>query len=113
MVSGGSGFAALLRLAYPEIVLNSLSHLILLVIHWATLIAAVWAFVDCLRRRPDAFPAIGRQTKGIWLALTGAAVLVSFLGFSPMGMLGIAAIVVAAVYLLDVRPRIAEITGGR
>jgi hypothetical protein len=94
-------------------VLGQLTSLITWVLHIGTLLLSIWAFIDCLRRRPDAFPAIGRQTKNIWLALTGGAVLVSFLGFSPIGMLGIAAIVIAAVYLLDIRPRIVEITGGR
>lgn len=87
--------------------------LIVLVLHYATLAASLWAFVDCLRRRADAFPAISRQSKNVWLALTGGAAAVSFLGFNPLGMFGLAAIVIAAIYLLDVKPRIVEITGGR
>ncbi len=86
---------------------------ILTTVSLATLVAAAWAFVDCLRRRQDAFPAIGRHSKGLWLALTGGALLVSLAGFSPMGLLGIAAIVISAVYLLDIRPKLAEITSGR
>lgn len=94
---------------------GNLTAWITLIIGIATMILSVWAFVDCIRRRPDAFPAIGRQTKQIWLALTGGAALVSLLGFSPIGggLLGIAAIVIAGIYLLDIRPRIVEITGGR
>lgn len=106
--AGASG-----NLPYACDVLGNLTDLILWAVHIGTLVISVWAFVDCLRRRPDAFPAIGRQSKPIWLALTGGATLVSLLGFSPMGFLGIAAIVIAAVYLLDVRPRIAEITNRR
>jgi hypothetical protein len=86
---------------------------ILLAIDVATLVAAVWAFLDCLRRRDDAFPAIGRHSKALWLALTGGAALVALAGFSPVGILGIAAIVICAVYLLDIRPKIVAITGGR
>ncbi len=82
-------------------------------INVAAIVASLWAFVDCARRRPDAFPAIGRQTKPIWLALTGASVLVALFMFSPFRMLGIAAMVIPAIYLLDIRPRILEITGGR
>ena len=78
---------------------------------------AAWAFVSCLRARPDAFPAIGRSSKGLWLALTGAATLYSLgavpLAAPPMGLIAIGAVVVTAVYLLDIRPRIAEITRGR
>jgi hypothetical protein len=93
--------------------MSFLTNWILWSIGMATLVASVWAFVDCLRARPDAFPAIGRQSKGVWLALTGGASLVSLATFSPIGLLGIASIVIAAVYLLDIRPRIAEITAGR
>lgn len=93
--------------------LFGLDDLILRVINLATLVAAAWAFVDCVRRRPDAFPAIGRHSKGLWLGLTGGSALVALAGFSPLGLLGIAAIVIAAVYLLDIRPKIVEITGGR
>ncbi len=92
---------------------SGLSSWILWAINLATLIAAVWAFVSCLRTRPDAFPAIGRRSKGLWLALTGGATVVALAGFSAMSILGIAAIVISAVYLMDIRPRILEITGGR
>lgn len=101
------------NLTYPGLVLNGLQNLIMWAIHIATLVASLWAFIDCARRRPDAFPAIDRKSKNLWLGLTGAAVVVSLAGFSPLGMLGLASIIVAAVYLLDVRPKIAEITGGR
>jgi hypothetical protein len=95
-------------------VFGHLTSLISLVVQVAAFLAALWAFIDCVRRRPDAFPAIGRQTKPIWTALTGGAALALFLGFSPMGnIFGIAALVIAGIYLLDIRPGIVEITGGR
>lgn len=90
-----------------------LAPLILWVINIATTLLAGWAVLDCTRRRPDAFPAIGRSSKNLWLALTGGALLVSLAGFRMTSLLGIAAIVIVAVYLLDIRPKIAEITGGR
>lgn len=90
---------------------STLSSLVLTAVSVAMLVASGFAFVHCLRARPDAFPAIGRSSKGLWLALTGGAVL-SSLVFSPMSIFGIAAIVIASVYLLDIRPRIAEITSG-
>ena len=92
---------------------SGLTYWILTAINLATLVAATWAFVSCLRTRPDAFPAVGRRSKGLWLGLTGAAVVVSLAGFSAMSILGIAAIVIVGVYLLDIRPRILEITSGR
>jgi hypothetical protein len=93
--------------------MNTLTSAILWAIDLATLVGSAWAFIHCLRTRPDAFPAIGRQSKGLWLALTGGATLVSLAWFSPIGILGIASIVIASVYLLDIRPKIAEILSGR
>ena len=93
--------------------MSFLTNWILWIIGFGTLIVSAWAFIDCIRARPDAFPAIDRQSKGMWLALTGGATLVSLATFSPIGILGIASIVIAGVYLLDIRPKIAEITSGR
>lgn len=100
------------NLTYPED-MTFLTSWILMAIGLATLVASALAFIDCLRARPDAFPAIGRQSKGLWLGLTGGATLVSLATFNPIGILGIASMVIAAVYLLDIRPRIVEITSGR
>lgn len=69
-----------------------------------------FAFIDCLRWRKDAFPAIGRQTKVLWAILTGLAFATAFVA-SPIGLLGIAGAAVALIYLFDVRPRIKEILG--
>jgi len=95
----------------------ALGFWLLLAVAFVTLGAAAFAFLDCLRRRPDAFPAVGRSSKQVWVALTGGAALAALinvsLGWSPIGILGIAAIVITAVYLLDIRPRIQEITGAR
>ena len=93
--------------------MNSLTTMILWAIDLATLVGSAWALIHCLRTRPDAFPAIGRQSKGLWLALTGGATLVSLATFSPIGILGIASIVIAGVYLLDIRPKVAEILSGQ
>jgi hypothetical protein len=93
--------------------MNMLTNGILMIIGLATLVASALSFLHCLRTRPDAFPAIGRQSKGLWLALTGGATLVSLATFSPIGILGIASIVIASVYLLDIRPKIAEILSGQ
>lgn len=87
------------------------------VLDLALFVAASWAFVDCLRRRGDAFPAIGRSSKTLWAVLTGLAAVYGLGGVlsaaAPMGILAIAAVVISAVYLLDIRPKIIEITSGR
>jgi uncharacterized membrane protein YfcA len=69
----------------------------------------VWAFIDCLRQRTDAFPAVQRQTKTLWLILTGIAALTGLV-FDPLGIVGIAGVVVALIYLFEIKPRITEIT---
>src|SRR5690349_17861358 len=43
------------------------------------LIIELFAFVNCLTQRADAFQVVGRIPKGGWLAMTGAALLVTLL----------------------------------
>ena len=79
------------------------------------LVVKAFAFIDCLRRPQQAFPAIGRQNKVLWLALTGASAVTGLLlnYVSPFGIVGLAGIVVSLIYLFDVRPKILESTGRR
>lgn len=72
----------------------------------------VYAFVDCLRRRPDAFLAAGKRTKGFWLLVTGVATLLGFVSVAAFpGLLAIVAIIAAGVYLADVKPALDQVTG--
>jgi hypothetical protein len=71
----------------------------------------VWAFVDVARRPQQAFPAVDRQTKTLWLILTGIAALTGLAPLNPVGLIGIAGVVIALLYLFEIRPRIKEITG--
>ena len=81
---------------------------------WIILLAVKgFAFIDCLRRPTEAFPAVGKQSKILWLALTGVALLTGLLPNMTLNFIGIAGAVAALVYLFDVRPRIIEILGGR
>ena len=68
------------------------------------------AFIDCVRRPPQAFPAVGRKSKVLWLVLTGLAALVGLLPGATLDIFGLAGTVIALVYLFDVRPKIVEIT---
>ena len=76
-------------------------------------IVKIWAFVDCVRRPAAAFPAVGRVSKVLWLILTGIAALTGLLPGLTLNIIGIAGIVVALIYLFDVRARIADLLGGR
>jgi hypothetical protein len=72
-----------------------------------------WAFIDCIRRPPAAFPAVGRQSKILWLILTGLAAATGFFWGLTLTIIGLAGIVVALVYLFEVRVKIIEITSRR
>ena len=63
-------------------------------------------------RRSDAFVAASKLTKPAWLAITGVSTVV-LLFFGVISFFGIPAIVALLVYLVDVRPAVREVSGGR
>lgn len=78
---------------------------------WALFLAVkAFAAIDCLRRPAAAFPAIGRQNKVLWLILTVVAALTGLLPGFTLNLIGLAGLVVALVYIFDVRPKIIDIT---
>lgn len=84
-----------------------------------TVVIEVTAFVHCVSRKPEAFLAIGNIPKSGWVAMTGAAVLVTVLftasafSFNNFAIFGVVALVIALVYLLDVRPALRDAVDGR
>ncbi|MEY4136554.1 MAG: hypothetical protein RL205_682 [Actinomycetota bacterium] len=88
---------------------DSVQSLVILAIWLVVTGLQAWALIDCVRRPAQAFPAIDRKSKTLWLALTGAALGTGLLFRSPFGIFGIAGAVIALVYLVDVRPKIIEI----
>lgn len=90
-----------------------------LVLAFAGAILGIFAAIDVVTRRPDAFAAADKQTKGTWTGITVACAVVlglALLGgvFAPQSLLWLAALVGSLVYLLDVRPRLREVqSGGR
>ncbi len=94
--------------------LANAQYVVYLVLSIAALGVELWALVDCVRRRPDAFVAAGKRTKNFWMLVTGVAALVGFAtAASPaaLGLLGIAALIGAGVYLADVKPALDQVTG--
>ena len=77
----------------------------------AALLVEIYALVDCVRRRPDAFTAAGKRTKNVWLLVTGVAVLVGIVALQSLGLLAIVAIIAAGVYLADVKPALDQVMG--
>lgn len=93
---------------FVDDVRGSINYALLVV----ALIIEAYAFINCLTQRSDAFGAIGTLSKGLWLAMTGGALLVTVLFQYAVGLLGFIAITIAAVYLLDVRPALRDAADG-
>lgn len=93
-------------------VIGQVQFYVAVVLGVAALAVEVWAFADALRRRPDAFVAADKRTKGFWLAVTGVALAVGFVFLFQVGsMLGLLGVVAAGVYLADVRPALDRVMG--
>ncbi len=71
------------------------------------------AFVHCLTQRSDAFPAIGTLPKGAWLAILGVALVLTLFLFGPISIFGLIGIAAAAIYLLDVRVGLRDLSDGK
>jgi hypothetical protein len=78
----------------------------------------VWALVDSLTRPAQAFTAVGKQSKHLWLIINGVATVVG-IGYAlyvgsvaVLSFLPVVAFVAAAVYLTDVRPKIKGFRSG-
>jgi predicted membrane metal-binding protein len=87
---------------------------------WVLLLGAfvieAWAFGDALRRPAAAFPAAGKQTKPIWLIILGVAFVIGIAGaldyLTLISIFPIIAFVAAAIYLVDVRPKVKSMKPG-
>jgi len=90
----------------------NIDGLIYLVVFYATLALAVWAFVDAMIRPAAGFVAAGKLTKPGWMAITGIAVLVLLWMQNPLSFLGLPAVIASVVYLVDVRPAVRGLRRG-
>jgi hypothetical protein len=92
----------------------SLAGGLLAVLNLGLLVLVVWALIDALTQPAPAFVAAGKQTKQIWLAILGVALLLVLVGFAGvLGIFGFVVAVAAIVYLVDVRPAVREMRPGR
>ena len=90
--------------------LQGLVGYVLFALQIAVLVAVVYAFVHAAMQRPDAYPAVDKLTKPVWLVILGVAgLLVLVFGTSVLGM--VIGSVAAGIYLVDVRPKLLEIQG--
>lgn len=93
--------------------LQGVAGVVLYVLIWGVFLTTVYAFVHAAMQRPDAYPAVDKLTKPVWLIILGAAALLCFLfGVRDLGIFfPTIAAVAAGVYLVDVRPRLLEVQG--
>lgn len=85
---------------------------LLLVLGVVALACEVFALVDAVRHRPDAYVAAGKRTKNFWLAVLVVALVIGIITLTNvLGFVGIIAFVAAAVYLADVRPALRQVSG--
>ena len=90
---------------------------IFLVLAVAMLALEVWAFVNALRFRPDAYTAAGKRSKVFWCVLTGVAMLLGFLSLPyPIGrgsnmLFMLAGVIIAGIFLADVLPALKRVMG--
>ncbi|MDV2474532.1 DUF2516 family protein [Rhodococcus zopfii] len=87
---------------------DSLAGLILFALQVLAIAGAVFALVHAVRQPAEAFPAVDKLTKPVWIGILAVALIVLFL-FGAIGMLGIVGVVAVSVYLVDVRPRVEEV----
>lgn len=87
-----------------------------LVLAVVALVIELWAFVDSAARPATDYQRADKRTKGFWLALTAIAAVVGVMslmstfrtGSMSMMFLNMVGVVVAGVYLADVRPPLQE-----
>lgn len=94
-------------------IVGGIQSVVLLVLGVGALLLTGFAFVDALRHRGSLFPHVGRLSKGVWLGILGAAFLIAVVSFfGPLGILNVAGVIAAGIYLADLRPKLRSIGGG-
>ncbi|WUH91784.1 DUF2516 family protein [Streptomyces sp. NBC_00433] len=81
-------------------------------ISWALFLFAVFAFVDAAVHREDAYRAASKNKKSFWLIILGISAVIMKL-FPILSFLPLIGLVAVIVYMVDVRPAVREVSGGR
>jgi uncharacterized membrane protein YoaK (UPF0700 family) len=91
---------------------GSAQSLVMLVLGVLAFVAQIVAIGDAVRHRSDAFVAASKQTKQRWLIILGVAAAIGFVSLlNPLNIFNLIAFVAAAVYLVDVRPALRQVSG--
>ena len=85
---------------------------LVLILGLAALACEIFALVDALRHRPDAYVAAGKRTKNFWMILLLIAVVLGVITlFNVLNLFGLVGFIAATVYLADVRPALRQVSG--
>jgi Protein of unknown function (DUF2516) len=98
-------------------VVNPTALTVINFIFWILLLAAfvveTWAFIHAILQPTQSFTAAGKQTKPIWLIILGLAFLIGVGGaigyLALLSFFPIIAFVAAAIYLVDVKPKVKQV----
>ena len=91
---------------------HGLTSVILLVLWLGALGATIFALIHAVRQRSDAFTAVDKLSKPIWLAILAGALIFLLLGVGGFMLTSFIAIIATGVYLADVRPKVDEVQRG-
>jgi hypothetical protein len=85
------------------------------ILFYCAVVLRVWAVIDCAIRKPAAFTAVNKLTKLAWLSILiiSGALGSLFFQYAPDQLIPSISVVIALVYLCDVRPAVREVSGGR
>ncbi|GAA4975089.1 hypothetical protein HD597_009392 [Nonomuraea thailandensis] len=110
--------------------INGVFNLLFLVLAVAILGMSIYALAHALRVPANAFVSAGKLQKNLWLLILGLATLFSaagalsyfqafmvvggaqFIGIG-LGLFSIAAVIAATIYVVDVKPAVKGMGGGR
>lgn len=91
---------------------HGLTTVILLVLWLAAFGATIFALIHAVRQRAEAFTAVDKLTKPIWLAILAGALIFLLLGVGGFMLTSFIAIIATGIYLADVRPKVDEVQRG-
>ncbi|MFB7876548.1 MULTISPECIES: DUF2516 family protein [unclassified Nocardia] len=91
---------------------HGLTSVILLVLWLAAFGATIFALIHAVRQRAEAFTAVDKLTKPIWLAILAGALIFLLLGVGGFMLTSFIAIIATGIYLADVRPKVDEVQRG-
>ena len=96
---------------HSELNVFQIEGTIMLVVALVVMAVKIFALVTALMFSPEHYRAADKLTKQAWVAILGLGVVAAILmPYSPLGLLNLAFLIAAFVYLADVRPALAGLT---